>query len=175
MENCSGRPLQPTTRKVRTRSPQVIAGILHVLLFHVGNCTYVLNQASGDILMPDYPDGYTGAQECHWHITVTTGSLVGIMFQSLEASALFLLSSIKKTDDSHYLQIDAASTSCLNNYITFYDGVDTSAPVIDTYCGTPGLPNAMASSNKIYAKFSTDGLRPRPNFAARFQEGQINS
>lgn len=53
-------------------------------LLFPANCTYVLNQASGDILMPDYPDGYTGAQECHWHITVTAGYLVGVMFQSLE-------------------------------------------------------------------------------------------
>ena len=66
----------------------------NILLFHVGNCTHVLNQASGDILMPDYPDGYTGAQECHWHITVTTGSLVGIMFQSLEVRVYLQLSGI---------------------------------------------------------------------------------
>lgn len=56
-----------------------------------------------------------------------------------------------------------------NDYLLVYDGGSSSSPVIGTFSGT-SLPAPITSStNKLYAKFISDGSNHREGILARYQ------
>uniref|UniRef100_A0A3B4B0I2 CUB domain-containing protein n=1 Tax=Periophthalmus magnuspinnatus TaxID=409849 RepID=A0A3B4B0I2_9GOBI len=104
----------------------------------VVGCGGVIHADSGTIKSPNYPQNFPANSECLWHI----------IFCVNKGCCVFVL---------RFNRFDLeASSSCRYDYVAVYDGQDTAAPLMGTFCGSELPPKLRSSSNHLYLVFRTD-------------------
>uniref|UniRef100_A0A8C5HBT0 Metalloendopeptidase n=1 Tax=Gouania willdenowi TaxID=441366 RepID=A0A8C5HBT0_GOUWI len=110
-------------------------------------CGGDVEQDSGQIQSPNYPDDYQSNKMCVWKITVAKGFDVGLSFQSFE---------IERHD------------SCAYDYVEVRDGSSESSPLLGRFCGYEKPDGIKSSSNQLWLKFVSDGSVNKAGFSANF-------
>ncbi|KAG0438913.1 hypothetical protein HPB47_016826, partial [Ixodes persulcatus] len=59
---------------------------------------------------------------------------------------------------------------CISDYVSVYDGNDTNAPLLGTYCGNTAPSPIFSSSNQIYMVFNSDSEVQGKGFSATYTE-----
>ncbi|EEC11590.1 procollagen C-endopeptidase enhancer, putative, partial [Ixodes scapularis] len=59
---------------------------------------------------------------------------------------------------------------CISDYVSVYEGNDTSAPLLGTYCGNTAPLPILSSSNQIYMVFKSDSDVQGKGFSATYTE-----
>lgn len=113
-------------------------------------CGGLINEDSGHLTSPNYPDEYYSNRLCEWVITVSKEYKVALQFDFLE---------IENHDD------------CVYDHLEVRDGTDKKAPILALLCGYSAPKTILSSSNQIYIKFfSDDSVMKRGFFLKFFKE-----
>uniref|UniRef100_A0A8C6U4F9 CUB domain-containing protein n=1 Tax=Neogobius melanostomus TaxID=47308 RepID=A0A8C6U4F9_9GOBI len=104
-------------------------------------CGGVIHADSGIIKSPNYPQNFPANSECLWHIIAHQGNHLEFNRFDLEASS-----------------------SCRYDYVAVYDGPNTLAPLLGTFCGSE-LPPHLKSSTRSLSCWKVN-LRPSLNSLA---------
>ncbi|XP_071787824.1 cubilin-like isoform X2 [Asterias amurensis] len=105
-------------------------------------CGGELNQDTGVITSPNYPDEYPHNRQCTWVISASSGRQINVNF----------------TDFDMEQHVD-----CLYDYVELRNGGYETSPLLGTFCGSSLNPTSYTShSNKMFVKFVSDS-----SFAAR--------
>ncbi|XP_048584552.1 SCO-spondin isoform X3 [Nematostella vectensis] len=115
-------------------------------LQHKGVCRVQLNETSGTISTPNYPQFYPTSQDCLWSIQVN--------------SLLEITLNITTLDTEH-------NDNCTFDYVEVYAGVSMGAPLIGRHCGlAEGL--SYARRGNLSVRFVSDGDREKMGFLATY-------
>ncbi|XP_048584559.1 uncharacterized protein LOC116603455 isoform X2 [Nematostella vectensis] len=117
-----------------------------LFLQHKGVCRVQLNETSGTISTPNYPQFYPTSQDCLWSIRVN--------------SLLEITLNITTLDTKH-------NDNCTFDYVEVYAGVSMGAPLIGRHCGlAEGL--SYARRGNLSVRFVSDGDREKMGFLATY-------
>mgnify|MGYP000018708000 CR=1 FL=1 len=95
----------------------------------------IIASVSGQIASPLYPHNYPKMLDVYWTLYVRYNHLIAYEF-------------IEFGTEAH--------VSCEFDYLRMYDGEDTSATLIGTYCGTSLPPHGVSSDDKMMLYFYSD-------------------
>ncbi|XP_060075561.1 cubilin-like [Ylistrum balloti] len=114
-------------------------------------CGGVLNSTSGSFRSTDIDgDGlYENGQDCVWTIIVGNNQLVVLTIASVHIER---------------------QSSCYFDGIKIFDGMDTTDPLIGTYCGTNAPGVVRSTSNVLTVRFYTDGSITDMGFNATYTQ-----
>ncbi|KAI8521816.1 Tolloid-like protein 2 [Branchiostoma belcheri] len=114
-------------------------------IYVTAGCKHQLNDATGEITSPNWPDKYPARKECTWHILATSGHRIKLMFNDFEI-------------EQHQ--------ECAYDHLEVYDGHSADDPVLGRYCGNKKPPPVVANSNHMFIKFFSDASVQRKGFSA---------
>ena len=60
------------------------------------------------------------------------------------------------------------SYGCQNDYLTIYDGNDTTALMVGPYCGTSTPGDFVSNGNTVFVSFVSDGSRNQAAFTIQY-------
>ncbi|KJH43150.1 CUB domain protein [Dictyocaulus viviparus] len=112
-----------------------------------GACFFELNSPTGKISSPNYPNNYPNNQNCTWHFVTTPGHRLTLTFSSF------------RIEEHSQCKYDSAS---------IYDGGDTNALLVGTFCGAVPPPMFMSSMNQIFLLFTSDASVSRQGFEINY-------
>ncbi|CAK8682879.1 unnamed protein product [Clavelina lepadiformis] len=116
--------------------------------YESSDCGGIRTAASGDINAFTHSDLHNN-RNCTWQINVDQpGKIIELKFSTFDLEA---------------------HTSCLYDNVRVYDGADTSAPLIGTYCGNRVPTYIMSSGNKMTIEYNTDDLSTGDGFTASYR------
>ncbi|KAI1888818.1 hypothetical protein AGOR_G00172670 [Albula goreensis] len=96
----------------------------------------IANQSRGMIESQDYPNSYPHSSLCSWTIHSTMGNTINYTFLAFD--------------------LERTSSFCSYDYVKLYNGPNTEAPLIGSYCGnTPPPPNTTTGSS-LHMVFRSD-------------------
>ena len=77
------------------------------------------------------------------------------------------------------MQLDS-STGCHSDSVDIFDGDDTTAPLVNSFCGRSRPPDVMTTRNKAYVVFTSDGSKVNTYVTITYNiispvEGKINT
>uniref|UniRef100_A0A8C6U660 CUB domain-containing protein n=1 Tax=Neogobius melanostomus TaxID=47308 RepID=A0A8C6U660_9GOBI len=110
-------------------------------------CGGVIHADSGIIKSPNYPQNFPANSECLWHIIAHQGNHLEFNRFDLEASS-----------------------SCRYDYVAVYDGPNTLAPLLGTFCGSELPPHLKSSTSHLYLVFRTDYAVSGEGWRASYSE-----
>ncbi|CAN7974750.1 unnamed protein product, partial [Ixodes persulcatus] len=116
------------------------------------SCVYTITDPYGQIFSPNYPNMYPNSVSCSWLIETRKTNPpieIGLVFNDFE------------------LEKD---NKCISDYVSVYDGNDTNAPLLGTYCGNTAPSPIFSSSNQIYMVFNSDSEVQGKGFSATYTE-----
>ncbi|CAN8019271.1 unnamed protein product, partial [Ixodes persulcatus] len=120
-----------------------------VVSLHVeDSCVYNITALHGQISSPNYPNTYPNSASCSWLIKTNLDLGISLLFNDFE------------------LEKD---NNCISEYVSVYDGNDTSAPILATYCGNTAPLPILSSSNQIYIVFMSDNEVQGKGFSAIYR------
>ncbi|KAH9496285.1 hypothetical protein Btru_018007, partial [Bulinus truncatus] len=100
------------------------------------------HRTSDVITSPNYPSVYDPGHNCSWLITVPENNIITLNFSDL-------------------------ILECRYDYVTVYDGDNTSAPQLGRHCQKP-FGSLMTTSNTMYITFTSDNSVQYTGFMATF-------
>jgi len=110
-----------------------------------GGCKHEVNQPSGEISSPHYPDYYPAKKECVWIFSTTPGHRIKLLFTEFEM-------------EPHQ--------ECAYDHIVVYDGLTTTDQILGRFCGSK-LPHPLiATNNNMLMVFKSDASVQRKGFMA---------
>lgn len=109
------------------------------------DCKHEIRSAVGELTSPNWPNKYPARKECTWMIATTPGHRVKVVFDEFDMEL---------------------QQECLYDNVKLFDGMDSEAPVLGTFCGNRQLEPVIASTNKIFVKFYSDASVQRRGFSA---------
>lgn len=114
-----------------------------------------LTTCGGDLMMPygvlrstNYPKPYPKDLHCVWKIVAPRGHKITLIFQD------FALESNNRCSDG--------------DFVAVYDGGNLAPKKVGEYCGNVLPPPFTSSSDKLYIKFRTNGMKELKGFRASF-------
>uniref|UniRef100_A0A4D5RM14 Putative procollagen c-endopeptidase enhancer n=1 Tax=Ixodes scapularis TaxID=6945 RepID=A0A4D5RM14_IXOSC len=113
------------------------------------SCVYKITASRGQISSPNYPNIYPNSASCSWLIKTDPDFGIRLEFNDFE------------------LEKD---NKCISDYVSVYEGNDTSAPLLGTYCGNTAPLPILSSSNQIYMVFKSDSDVQGKGFSATYTE-----
>ncbi|XP_078665685.1 uncharacterized protein LOC144908050 [Branchiostoma floridae x Branchiostoma belcheri] len=117
----------------------------------IQSCGGSLNQPTGNITSPNWPDLYEPRDSCEWRITAPTEGYITLSFTSFN-----LTGSIFSGDDCQ-----------LTDRVTVYDGNDADSGVIDTLCAARPPSGVLRSSGRhMFVTFRARRVGHYPGFFA---------
>ncbi|XP_072174323.1 cubilin-like [Diadema setosum] len=122
------------------------------LEYQIADCNRNYNTTHGTVMSPGYPNIYNNGHNCSWRITTPADTFVALYF-------------------THF-NVEGA-TSCVFDSVTVYNGSDSSAPIIGTFCGNTVPPPIFASGNELYIRFITDSSITYGGFDATFTSAAV--
>ncbi|KAH0809453.1 hypothetical protein GEV33_013339 [Tenebrio molitor] len=109
-------------------------------------CGGSLNGPTGSIISPNYPEPYSINTECIWKISISTGSLIQVVFSDLDL-------------EEH--------SSCSLDYVEILDGPALNSKSLGKFCSSN--PNLIRStSNTLTVKFRSDLSRTGRGFQLQY-------
>ncbi|XP_074549445.1 cubilin [Halichoeres trimaculatus] len=135
--------------KLRTDSSISAGGFV---ASYTSSCNNILisNRHRGVIESLNFPNNYPSNTQCSWTIQGTTGNTINYTFTAFQLE----------------------SGSCHYDYIKLYNGPNTQAPLIGTYCGYTPPPASGTTSSALTITFTTDSSVSMPGFQMMwFQNG----
>ncbi|XP_053714419.1 cubilin isoform X1 [Synchiropus splendidus] len=128
--------------KLRTDSSIHAGGFI---ASYTTKCQGVLisSRHSGVIESINFPNLYPAYTQCSWTIQASRGNTVNYTFTSFQLEGGFF---------------------CSFDYVKLYDGPNTQAPLIGTYCGSSPPPARSTTSSYLTITFKTDGYGSMPGF-----------
>ncbi|XP_068906568.1 cubilin-like isoform X2 [Tenebrio molitor] len=109
-------------------------------------CGGSLNGPTGSIISPNYPEPYSINTECIWKISISTGSLIQVVFSDLDL-------------EEH--------SSCSLDYVEILDGPALNSKSLGKFCSSN--PNLIRStSNSLTVKFRSDLSRTGRGFQLQY-------
>eukprot|EP00058_Branchiostoma_floridae_P020568 XP_002606058.1 hypothetical protein BRAFLDRAFT_92077 [Branchiostoma floridae] len=100
----------------------------------------------GSFTSPGYPGSYPNNTNCSWQISVDTGYVVAIRFNTFNLEG---------------------GGACPYDYLEVYDGSSTTAPRLARLCGS-SAPTVFSSGRNAFVVFQTDGSGTRSGFSAYY-------
>ncbi|KAM4705286.1 LOW QUALITY PROTEIN: cubilin [Rhinophrynus dorsalis] len=100
------------------------------------------NRSHGIVESLNYPSPYPVNQHCNWTIQATTGNTLNYTFTTFDLERF---------------------PSCYD-YVTLYDGPDTQARLIGTYCGNQLPPAGSTNGTSLHVVFHSDSFGVRNGF-----------
>lgn len=100
---------------------------------------------NGIITSPWFPNPYENNKLCLYDIDAPLGKAIVLNFTDFDVE-----------DDCDY------------DSLKIYDGADSNATRIGTYCGTSKPPVATSTLNVLHLVFSSDSSNTRPGFKAHY-------
>lgn len=121
--------------KLRTDS-QVQAG--GFIASYVTDCNgvHIQDQHSGQLESLNFPNEYPLNSQCSWTVLASTGNNISYSFS--------------------VFQVEGSMGSCSHDYVKLYNGADTKAPLIGTYCGISVPPAGITTASALTVVFSSD-------------------
>ncbi|XP_038138788.1 cubilin-like, partial [Cyprinodon tularosa] len=115
-------------------------------------CGGLLHVDRGVLSSPHYPQNYSPGLNCSWHVMVTPGFRVSVVFQSP-------------------FQINGYGTACSSgDYLELRNGPDGSAPLLhERICGANPPPILQTTDNHLYAHFVSDASNEATGFKLTFE------
>ena len=101
---------------------------------------------NGVITSPWYPNPYDDNKICIYDIEAPLGKAIVLNFTNFDIEA-----------------------DCDFDSLRIYDGVDSNATLIGTYCGDENPPVATSRMNHLHLIFSTDSSNTGPGFRATYK------
>uniref|UniRef100_A0A4D5RL31 Putative procollagen c-endopeptidase enhancer n=1 Tax=Ixodes scapularis TaxID=6945 RepID=A0A4D5RL31_IXOSC len=114
-----------------------------------GSCIYNITAPHGKISSPNYPNIYPNSASCSWLIKTNPDIGIRLAFNDFELEK---------------------NNKCISDYVSIYDGSDTNAPILGTYCGNTAPLPILSSSNQIYMVFKSDSDVQGKGFSATHTE-----
>ncbi|XP_054161669.1 CUB and sushi domain-containing protein 2-like [Oppia nitens] len=106
-------------------------------------CGLTMDEISGVLHTPGYPDHYPFALKCNWNITVQPGKCIMIEFTDFDTEINY-------------------------DHLVIHDGFDWNSSYI-TYTGNKVPPTVIFVTNHIQLKFSSDHNKPGRGFRLTYQ------
>ncbi|GFU30266.1 cubilin [Trichonephila clavipes] len=120
----------------------------HTAISQGQGCGGSVYAEEGHIYSPRYPQAYTSADICTWHISVPGYHTIKVEF------VMFAFNS---------------TSGCVTNFVELYDGnVGNAAERVVRYCGTDDPGTHISTTNKMIIKMSTDNHNSGAGFKLRF-------
>uniref|UniRef100_A0A1I7YT12 CUB domain-containing protein n=1 Tax=Steinernema glaseri TaxID=37863 RepID=A0A1I7YT12_9BILA len=113
-----------------------------------GGCSFQLNDPSGIITSPNFPDEYSNFKRCQWHFVTTPGHRLALTF------------------DEFVLEEDR---SCSYDRVEVFDGGDSRSGVLGAFCGLGKPPKLVSTSNQLFVVMSSDSTVTRRGFRAFYE------
>jgi len=112
-----------------------------------------LTDWTGTIVSPDYPNTFSGPVDCTWNIHGEPGEIIVLDMKQFHLGN-------KDTCGKANLEVrDALNDS-----------------VIGSYCGAAHTPRkVMSHSNRMYVRYTTDGVVPGETFKVEYYRGNESS
>uniref|UniRef100_A0A665V841 Cubilin n=1 Tax=Echeneis naucrates TaxID=173247 RepID=A0A665V841_ECHNA len=128
--------------KLRTDSSISTGGFV---ASYTSKCRDVLisGQFSGVVESLNFPNNYPDNSYCIWTIQALGGNTINYTFTAFQLEA---------------------SSSCLFDYLKLYNGPDTQAPMIGTFCGNGPPPANSTTGSSLTIVFRSDSSVPQPGF-----------
>jgi len=60
------------------------------------------------------------------------------------------------------------SSGCKQDNVEVFDGVDNTARLLGTFCGTPSQRTVTSSKNNLFVSFTSDGRGPEGSFKLKY-------
>ncbi|CAL8311895.1 unnamed protein product [Merluccius merluccius] len=133
--------------KLRTDSMVSVGGFL---ASYTTDCQgmQISGQHRGVIESLNYPNAYPMGSNCSWTIQATMGNTINYTFPAFDVEAGF---------------------SCNYDYVKLYNGPNTQAPLIGTYCTTPP-PASTTTGSFLTMVFRSDNSVSRSGFQMMWQQ-----
>ncbi|KAK0420415.1 hypothetical protein QR680_014670 [Steinernema hermaphroditum] len=113
-----------------------------------GGCAFQLNDPSGVITSPNFPDEYSNFKRCQWHFVTTPGHRLALTF------------------DEFVLEEDR---SCSYDRVEVFDGGDSRSAVLGAFCGLRRPPKLVSTSNELFVVMQSDSTVTRRGFRAYYE------
>ncbi|XP_056290732.1 cubilin [Pseudoliparis swirei] len=128
--------------KLRTDSMVSMGGFL---ASYTSDCTVVIPSGhKGVVESLNFPNNYALNSECSWTIKASSGNTVNYTFTAF--------------------QLESTSSSCFYDYVKLFDGPNTQAPVIGTFCGYTPPPANSTTGPALTVAFRSDSSVSMPGF-----------
>lgn len=108
-------------------------------------CGGKFQDENGVITSPWFPNPYDDNKVCLYDIEAPLGKSIVLNFTNFDIEA-----------------------DCDFDSLNIYDGVDSNATRIGTYCGNTKPPTAISTLNHMHMVFSTDSSNSGPGFRATY-------
>ncbi|XP_065201859.1 protein tolkin-like isoform X3 [Planococcus citri] len=108
-----------------------------------------IDEESGRLESPNYPDDYQPNKECVWRITAPENYQAALKFQSFE---------IENHDN------------CAYDYVDIRNGHSPDSHLIGRYCGYKLPPDIQSTGNKLYVRFVSDSTVQKGGFSATYMK-----
>ncbi|XP_055860294.1 uncharacterized protein LOC106054907 [Biomphalaria glabrata] len=119
----------------------------HSYVFFCIECNTTINDSSGFIASPGYPQQYDNNVYCEWHITTNVSNRIFISFTDMSL---------------------VAHTACAWDYVDIIEESPLECKSLGRFCGNALPTNHMTSSNSLLVVFKTDGSITSKGFLAKF-------
>lgn len=110
-----------------------------------------LTGSSGSFSSPNYPSNYPNGETCRWIITVPTGHLVRLSFQSFQLESCAFPSPI-----------------CSCDHLEVRDGTTGSSKRLGRYCGNEYPAAVQSSGRSMWIEFDSDLFSNEQGFSATY-------
>ncbi|TNN61134.1 Cubilin [Liparis tanakae] len=128
--------------KLRTDSSVSTGGFL---ASYTSDCTVVIPSGhKGVVESLNFPNNYAMNSDCSWTIKASSGNTVNYTFTSF--------------------QLESTSSICDFDYVKLFDGPNTQAPVIGTFCGYAPPPANSTTGPALTVVFRSDSSVAMPGF-----------
>ncbi|VDP78060.1 unnamed protein product [Echinostoma caproni] len=112
-------------------------------------CSFQVENESGIIVSPNYPDRYPSLADCNWTITVSSKHSIRLEFESFD---------IESTDQ------------CSFDKLIVRDGSGCIDPVLATLCGDELPAPIVTSGPSVYIQFLSSSFVQANGFKIRFEQ-----
>nr|CAB3234608.1 cubilin [Phallusia mammillata] len=116
--------------------------------YESSDCGGMLTASSGSINAFTHSDIHNN-RNCTWQIEISPAErLVEFKFSTFDLEA---------------------HSGCQYDYVKIYDGIDTNAPLIGTYCGNRAPSHVLSTANQMTVEYITDDLETGNGFTAGYR------
>ncbi|CAL1576609.1 unnamed protein product [Knipowitschia caucasica] len=113
-------------------------------------CGGFFNSSSGSLSSPAHSlTDYLHNINCSYHIMVQDNRIIDLKFNRFDLEA---------------------SSSCRFDYLAVYDGPDTWAPLLGTFCGSQLPPRLRSTTKHLYLVFRTDSSVSKEGWSAAYSQ-----
>ncbi|XP_074049030.1 cubilin [Macrotis lagotis] len=118
--------------------------------YRIISCGGNFNLSYGSIKSPAYSlANYPNNMDCSYLITVRSDRVISLKFNDFDV---------------------ALSTFCSQDYLSVYDGPNTSAPLLGKFCGSQLPPNIKSTNNSLFLVFKTDSFETARGWKLSFRQ-----